>query len=384
MTEPTTPTTPTEPNEPDAPTAPNAADAATTPAAPTSPPNPDGGGIPLERRYRRLLRAYPAGYRAGRGEEIVGTYLDLVDPQRRWPSAEDAFDMLRAGLRQRLREYGALGLAAGLPTAATIALGTLMALAAFLLPQVEFANPRFARVESVGPVQTLGALIWAGWLLVGLVAAALPGRWARRTAAGTVLLTLLLPPVSALTGLPRPPLFVLVPALALGLTALALPADPGWIQRITPLLGAGVGVAVSEGFRYAQGSGRWFTSYLSTPETLAMAGGPVVALALVVGIGRALRGDDSGLWATLLLMTPAGLLCVEPLARGSWGARGGGPTWWMYAATAALVVLAGAAVLAAAIAGRAVRHRAVRRRTHSHPCPTCGQHTMTPPPPVAG
>lgn len=34
----------------------------------------------LERRYLRLLRAYPADYRRARGAEIVGTYLDLATP----------------------------------------------------------------------------------------------------------------------------------------------------------------------------------------------------------------------------------------------------------------------------------------------------------------
>jgi hypothetical protein len=32
----------------------------------------------LERRYRRLLRAYPAGYRRRRGDELLATLLTLV------------------------------------------------------------------------------------------------------------------------------------------------------------------------------------------------------------------------------------------------------------------------------------------------------------------
>ncbi len=40
----------------------------------------------LEHRYRRLLHAYPLGYRRARGAEIVGTCLDLAEPGRRWPS----------------------------------------------------------------------------------------------------------------------------------------------------------------------------------------------------------------------------------------------------------------------------------------------------------
>jgi hypothetical protein len=39
----------------------------------------------LERRARWLLRAYPAAYRADRGEEIIGTLLEAVPPGRDWP-----------------------------------------------------------------------------------------------------------------------------------------------------------------------------------------------------------------------------------------------------------------------------------------------------------
>lgn len=98
-------------------------------------------GSPLESRYRRLLWAYPGDYQAERGDEIVGTYLDTVEPGRRWPSPHDALDLLGAGLRERLRGYGALGLVAALPLAATAALNTLVAVAAFFLLQVEVEDP---------------------------------------------------------------------------------------------------------------------------------------------------------------------------------------------------------------------------------------------------
>jgi hypothetical protein len=75
----------------------------------------------LERRYRRLLRAYPAAYRAERGDEIVGTFLDTAGPDRRWPHVRDAADLLGDGLRQHLRARHARGLEAGAPLAATLA-----------------------------------------------------------------------------------------------------------------------------------------------------------------------------------------------------------------------------------------------------------------------
>lgn len=55
----------------------------------------------LERRCRRLLRAYPAWYRRGRGEEMLGTLLEASPPGRRWPSFRDARALITGGLRVR-------------------------------------------------------------------------------------------------------------------------------------------------------------------------------------------------------------------------------------------------------------------------------------------
>ncbi|RKF20951.1 GlsB/YeaQ/YmgE family stress response membrane protein [Micromonospora globbae] len=341
-----------------------------------NPPNPIPGPAetrsPLERRYRRLLRAYPRRYQAERGEEIVGTYLDLVGPQRRWPSPRDALDLLRAGLRERLRAYGALGLADALPLAATAALNTLIALAAFLFLQVELNDPRITGLDPVGPFQTLGAAAWLGWLLVGLTATTLPGRWARYAAAAGLLLTIALPPAAALTGQPRPPLFVLIPTVALGLTALALPTHPSWVGRSLPPLAAGFGTAVSVSFAAAENGGNWFTSYRSTPEILAMVGGLMFALVLIAGLGRALRADDAGLWAALLLATPAGLFGANQLSQAIAGSRSGAPSLTDFATTTVAILLTGAALLAAAIASQAARQRTVRQRALDSTCPTCG------------
>ncbi|RAO43458.1 hypothetical protein GAR06_04590 [Micromonospora saelicesensis] len=339
-----------------------------------SQPNPaqEQAGSPLESRYRRLLWAYPGDYQAERGDEIVGTYLDTVDPGRRWPSPHDAVDLLGAGLRERLRGYGALGLVAALPLAATAALNTLVAVSAFLLLQVEFEDPRFARLDPVGPFQTLGAVIWLGWLLVGLAATALPGAWARTAAAGGFLLTIAVPPVAAVTSQPGPPLFVLAPAVALGLATLALPSHPGWVARSLPPLTAGCVTAASVAFSAAENGGNMFTSYGSTPELLAMAGGVMFALVLLVGLGRALRADDAGLWATLLLATPAGLFGADQLSQATWGTSGGGPAPTAFAVTAGSIVLVGAGLLTAALAGQAARHQTVRRRLLDDACPTCG------------
>ncbi|BAL92469.1 hypothetical protein AMIS_72490 [Actinoplanes missouriensis 431] len=57
---------------------------------------------PLERRYRRLLRVYPAGHRAAYEEEMVGVLMSGAAPGRRFPSPADAVDLLGAGLTARL------------------------------------------------------------------------------------------------------------------------------------------------------------------------------------------------------------------------------------------------------------------------------------------
>jgi hypothetical protein len=55
----------------------------------------------LERRCRWLLRAYPAWYRRGRGEEMLHTLLEASPPGRRWPSFRDTRALVIGGLRVR-------------------------------------------------------------------------------------------------------------------------------------------------------------------------------------------------------------------------------------------------------------------------------------------
>jgi hypothetical protein len=56
---------------------------------------------PLERRYRWLLRAYPAWYRRDRAAEMLATLLEASPPGRRWPSLRDARALVTGGLRVR-------------------------------------------------------------------------------------------------------------------------------------------------------------------------------------------------------------------------------------------------------------------------------------------
>ncbi|MEV4756735.1 hypothetical protein AB0J86_16690 [Micromonospora sp. NPDC049559] len=57
---------------------------------------------PLTRRYRRLLLAYPRAYRRARGDELLGALLDAAPPGRARPTAREAADLIRHGLRARL------------------------------------------------------------------------------------------------------------------------------------------------------------------------------------------------------------------------------------------------------------------------------------------
>ena len=71
------------------------------------PAGADRGPVPvdrrtlLERRSRWLLRLYPAAYRDGRGEEIVGTLLEATSEDRRWPRLRDVRALAVGGLKAR-------------------------------------------------------------------------------------------------------------------------------------------------------------------------------------------------------------------------------------------------------------------------------------------
>jgi hypothetical protein len=75
----------------------------------------------LERRCRRLLRTYPPAYRAGRGEEILGTLVDATPADRNWPPARDAWSVIAGGLHVRAARNRRLPLATNLRLAALLA-----------------------------------------------------------------------------------------------------------------------------------------------------------------------------------------------------------------------------------------------------------------------
>lgn len=74
----------------------------------------------LERRARKLLRAYPPGYREHRGEEILGTLLEAACPGRSWPSARETASIVGSGLCARRNANQRQGVAASLRQAAVL------------------------------------------------------------------------------------------------------------------------------------------------------------------------------------------------------------------------------------------------------------------------
>jgi threonine/homoserine/homoserine lactone efflux protein len=63
--------------------------------------------VTLERRYRRLIRLYPAAWRARYEDEVVGTLLDAAGPGRDSVSPAEAADLVRGAVVQRLRALAA-------------------------------------------------------------------------------------------------------------------------------------------------------------------------------------------------------------------------------------------------------------------------------------
>ncbi|MCF0097125.1 hypothetical protein [Micromonospora sp. MH99] len=306
----------------------------------------------LERRYLWLLLAYPAEYRRSRGAEIVGTYLDLATPGRRWPAPADAADLLRGGLRQRVRAAGVIHLVPGVRLAAVVALFTATMLAGmWTVLELRPAPPGFGE-PSVGPFVSLGIVAWVGWLFAAAAQALTPGRWRRHAVALAVLLTVALVPAAALTDLPRPPLFVLLPQVGLGLVALGASGERQVSLRVTPLVAAVAGLAF--GVSWSLDSFAWSYRALTAEPVLRDTAVAVLAVVGLLAVGLALRGDHRGGWAVLVLLTPVGLLALHPLAGAADGVPSAfAPNWTALAATAVVVGLVGPALLPVALAVRA-------------------------------
>ena len=265
--------------------------------------------------YRKLLFAYPARYRAERGDELIGAYLEMAGDRRR-PRLADATDLILGGLRRRLRNVGLAGLADGLPIAAALAMAAGSALAVFFLLTVESGKVSTVGWLRVGPFATLGSVVFVAWLLAAVTAAVAPGAPTRFAVAGTIgtllVVTVLSKQSLAMVRVDGLPAYIIVPLLGLALIALAQARDNGWLLRLLPLVSAittAVWLKVGDAdiTRVAR-----YESCCEPSEPLPMAlstaalGLLLAGAAAAVALGR--RGDQRGLWALTILIPPVMLL----------------------------------------------------------------------------
>ncbi|WP_157547859.1 hypothetical protein [Nonomuraea candida] len=127
---------------------------------------------PLERRYRRLLLAYPRAYRRQHGDELLDVLLEEAAPGRRVPVLREAWGLLVGGVRSRIAHQATgsarvgglhlgvtavavVNLAALLPYAQELPLWTLLSALALLailrgLPRTAFGLTLLTGVKAVG------------------------------------------------------------------------------------------------------------------------------------------------------------------------------------------------------------------------------------------
>ncbi len=317
----------------------------------------------LRGRYRTLLRWYPDGYVAERGDEIVDTYLDLAAPGQRWPHPRDVADLALGGVRQQLRARGALGLADALPVAAQLAMVTAAGLAALWLVIAEHVftwaedPPWDPAVASAG----LGAVVWMLWVLVPVAALLGHGRPAVVVA---LLATAAVVPLGALLPYARPTLFVLVPQLALGLFALGVPS-----RRRSPI--AATGVVVTGAVVWLAYLSDVHDFYVLRLGALPYAGLLLAMATVVAGAVFSVRGDPRGWWPVLILIGPVLLLLIISLTTA--GSQQAWPSGRQGALTTAFAVMVAVAAVPAALWLR-------RRVRPTDRCPTCGRAGTAPAP----
>ena len=198
-----------------------------------------------------------------------------------------------------------------------------------------------------GPFLTLGASAWIAWLIAAVAAAVGYGRAAVTMA---LLMTVALIPAAALTGYPRPPLFVVLPQIALGCVALAVPR-----RRWHPALLAGAAVAAAVGVM-ALLFGE--TSHYYGLLPVLQYGGLAVSLTLLgAGVVFVARGDGRAWWPAVILLGPVLLLFTAWAGRGqTWPTMGFAAGWTL------LSVIVAAGVLQAALALVGSRRRAQTTR----------------------
>ena len=168
-----------------------------------------------------------------------------------------------------------------------------------------------------------------------------------------VLVTASVVPAVMLTGLPRPPLFVLLPQLVLGIVALGAAGQHLWWVRLLPFAAAALSAPVAVGT--APGPD-FYGTYHSFAETAL----PAAAVLLLIGatllaLGLAARRDHRGAWALLILLTPIGMLALIPLGAVLDNTGPGQPVipaWSSMVVASMLVAVVGPALVPLVLAAR--------------------------------
>jgi len=269
----------------------------------------------LERRYRRLLLAYPAEYRRERGDELVGILLDDAAPGRTRPEWREAADLVLGGLRRRAGLDVVPGLAAGARNAAPYALALAAALSGFLLlcfegvPRLPVFEVILRPLRPASSWPTVGIVSYLCWLYA-LGAYSLGRPATARTALGlATAASATVPLLAAAVGLDRPPLWTVGTLTAFGLIALVGYRPPPTHQRaITAACAvtAAVGATALLALRMPDRQPGWH-GYYQPAITIS---GLLVAAALAVVLLRAVRARPATpwLWAALLIGLPGAWL----------------------------------------------------------------------------
>jgi hypothetical protein len=139
----------------------------------------------LERRCRLLLRAYPAGYRHRRGEEILGTVLERVPADASWPPPREAGGLILGGMRARAAQGRREGRAAGLRQAAL--LGIVLALSPHIASSLPTNNMFPPSGSGLHPASTSTSINVDALLFSGLAIAAIAMTWYWRPRIGALL-----------------------------------------------------------------------------------------------------------------------------------------------------------------------------------------------------
>jgi hypothetical protein len=305
----------------------------------------------LERRYRRLLRWYPAAYRGRHEEEILGVLMAAAQPGQHRPGARESLDLLWSGLKIRVRMT--LRGADSQPWAAALALAGVLLPVLMLLLKLTIFLDRGVRYGFGTPAD----------VLVG----GYPGSFAFSFQANPYSAALTGNVTDALTAGP-------VPALILAaLACLGWRRAAAVFAAFVPL--AYLGIALTNGYTLLAGPRGDVTLYAYGLEALILLTAPATArgwralqwrpsallAAATVAVGV---GMNDGLWP-LLHVPPASapgsaarmhLLARQPhgfigrlfgVGPGEWG------DWLLYQGTlVAIIVVALVTILLSSPAGR--------------------------------